>query len=248
MESDVFEDGEAHGAAFIAPVTRSVTLCPAIGRDRSGGLARTRDMQYAAELLNAPLDGSFDRSLPFCDGQALSGMPSDIELMERAAAGDAEAFAAIYDRHAGTLLAVAQRLLRSDEALDLLHDVFLEAWQRVREYDASRSAPRTWLIIRLRSRALDRRARAARGVSVAEQLEAMPRAASVFGERQLEVARALRELDGDVRSVLELTYFEGLTALEISERDGSPVGTVRSRLARGLEQLRKILGTLGSGG
>jgi RNA polymerase sigma-70 factor (ECF subfamily) len=206
-------------------------------------------MQYAAEPLNAPFDGSFDRSPAFCDGQALSGMPSDIELMERAAAGDAEAFAAIYDRHAGTLLAVAQRLLsRSDEALDLLHDVFLEAWQRVREYDASRSAPRTWLIIRLRSRALDRRARAARGVSVAEQLEAMPRAASVFGERQLEVARALRELDDDVRSVLELTYFEGLTALEISERDGSPVGTVRSRLARGLEQLRKNLGTLGSGG
>ena len=202
-------------------------------------------MQLAAP---PPFDGSFDMGPPFCDGRALADLPSDIELMERAAAGDAASFAAIYDRHAGTLLAVAQRLLPSShEALDLLHDVFLEAWQRVREYDATRSAPRTWLIIRLRSRALDRRARAARGVSMAEQLEALPRAASVFGERQLEVARALGELEPDVRSVLELTYFQGLTAVEISERDGVPVGTVRSRMARGLTQLRKILGTQGSG-
>lgn len=200
---------------------------------------------------------AIDTTRGFCDGAAaLSGISSDIELMERAAAGDAEAFAAIYDRHAGALLALAQRLLpRSEQADDLLHDVFLEAWQHVREYDPARSVPRTWLIVRLRSRALDRRARAARGANVAQQLEALP-ALNALGaalpaahtEQLREVERALLELEHDVRRVLELTYFDGLTAVEISERDGTPVGTVRSRLARGLEQLRRVLGTLGRAG
>ena len=78
-------------------------------------------------------------------------MPTDVELMQRAQSGDTEAFAAIYDRHAGALLALAQRML-GGEALDLLHDVFLEAWQEVRSYDPSRATPRTWLLVRLRSR------------------------------------------------------------------------------------------------
>jgi RNA polymerase sigma-70 factor (ECF subfamily) len=198
---------------------------------------------------------AIDTAMRFCEGAGapvrVQAMPSDIELMQRAAEGDPEAFAEIYDRHAGVLLALAQRLLpRTVDALDLLHDVFLEAWQHVREYDPGRSAPRTWLIVRLRSRALDRRARAARGSSVANQLETVPglnpmsgEGSALQGDLLIEVTRALEVLDGDVRRVLELTYFDGLTALEISARDGTAVGTVRSRLARGLTQLRGLLTT-----
>jgi len=174
-------------------------------------------------------------------------MPTDIELMQRAAAGDPEAFAAIYDRHAGALLALARRMLpRSDDALDLLHDVFLEAWQHVREYDGSRASPRTWLIVRLRSRAFDRRARAARGEGAVRELEISPALQGLHGniDRQHDIAQALLELDGDVRRVLELTYFDGLTAVEISDRNGIPIGTVRSRLSRGVDQLRRLLTTL----
>ncbi len=185
----------------------------------------------------------------FCDGARSFRMQSDLELMQRAASGDPDAFAAIYDRHAATLLALARRMLRrSDDARDLLHDVFLEAWQHVREYDPTRATPRTWLIVRLRSRALDRRAHAARGTRVAQTLDALPELAPAStahsearADERREITRSLAELDCDLRRVLELTYYEGLTALEISERDGTPVGTVRSRLARGLDQLRALL-------
>jgi RNA polymerase sigma-70 factor (ECF subfamily) len=189
---------------------------------------------------------------------ALSMPPSDVELMQRAQSGDADAFAVIYDRHAGALLALAQRMLGGGglgraEALDLLHDVFLEAWQQVRTYDAARALPRTWLLVRLRSRALDRRARAARGASVVAQIEAVPALNALVApvgaqdERQAAIAQALGALDDDVRSALELTYFEGLTAPEISARTGIPIGTVRSRLARGLERLRALLQVLEKG-
>ena len=60
-------------------------------------------------------------------------------------------------------------------------------------------------------------------------------------ERKAAIAQALATLDDDVRSALELTYFEGLTAPEISARLAIPIGTVRSRLARGLERLRALL-------
>lgn len=179
-------------------------------------------------------------------------MPTDVELMQRAQSGDTDAFALIYDRHAGVLLALAQRMLGAAahgqaEALDLLHDVFLEAWQQVRTYEPARATPRTWLIVRLRSRAIDRRARAARGANVVAQIEAVPALnalvarSSAADERQAAIAQALMELDDDVRSALELTYFEGLTAPEISARTGVPIGTVRSRLARGLTRLRALL-------
>jgi len=226
------------------PVRRSSAV-PVSGRLR-------RD-ERAAPWPHEPFDRLIDTGLPFCDGPALAPVTSrDIELMKRAALGDPEAFAAIYDRHAGALLALARRILPgSEDALDLLHDVFLEAWQHVRDYDATRSVPKTWLIIRLRSRALDRKARAARGASIARQLQAVPALneasagqAAPHDERQLEVARALSDLDHDVRRVLELTYFDGLTAPEISAREGTAIGTVRSRLARGLDQLRRLLRTL----
>jgi RNA polymerase sigma-70 factor (ECF subfamily) len=172
--------------------------------------------------------------------------------MERAASGDVEAFAEIYDRHAGVLLALAQRMVPSADALDLLHDVFLEAWRVVRSYDPSRAEPRTWLIVRLRSRALDRRARAARFQRASRALATHPELSTgntrpSFGslhsaDRDLDVGNALRGIEDDVRAVLALTYFEGLTAEEISMREDIPVGTVRSRLARGLSQLKRALG------
>ena len=56
--------------------------------------------------------------------------------------------------------------------------------------------------------------------------------------------QALAVLDATVRTTLELSYFEGLTADEIAEHMQVPVGTVKSRLARGLSQLEAILNDL----
>lgn len=172
---------------------------------------------------------------------------SDSTLMEQAARGDVEAFARIYDRHAATLLALARRiLLHTSDAHDLLHDVFLEAWLGAREYDPARGSVRVWLLVRTRSRALDRRLRALREQSGNESLarchEGAPgRAAHAHPERQIAVRQALATLEASARVTLELTYFEGLTAVEVAARMGVPEGTVKSRLARGLDTLQRVL-------
>jgi RNA polymerase sigma-70 factor (ECF subfamily) len=173
--------------------------------------------------------------------------PSDPELVLAMASGDSDALAILYDRHGPLLLATAGRILGSPrEAEDLVHDVLLEAWQKAGDYERARGSVRTWLLIRLRSRALDRWRRASRTrveTMEARHLEDLPARADDPGQSldHARVRRAVLELSDPQRHVLELAYFEGLSATEISERLAIPVGTVKSRTAAGLARLRAAL-------
>lgn len=169
----------------------------------------------------------------------------DVALIEAMAGGDRAALAGLYDRHASTLLALALRILRNrGEAEDLLHDVFLEVWRAAKDYDTSRGRVRTWLVIRMRSRALDvvKSARMARRTDddtvVAQVVATDDPSASTD---QTRVRAALGEVPGDQRAVLELAYFEGLSCSEIADKLAVPIGTVKSRLAAGLSKLRLTL-------
>ncbi|MET0283302.1 MAG: sigma-70 family RNA polymerase sigma factor [Polyangiales bacterium] len=163
----------------------------------------------------------------------------DVALMERARHGDVAAFGELYDRHAPVVLSLMRRILARD-AHDLLHDVFIEAWQSAREYDPQRASVRVWLLVRARARAVDRLRRHQRERNVHVLLPTR-RAHDPISERQLAVRQVLARLEPSVRETLELTYFEGLTAPEVSRRMRTPEGTVRSRLARGLSHLHEAL-------
>ncbi len=171
----------------------------------------------------------------------------DAALVARLARGDQAALAELYDRYAPLLLAVAQRMLGARrEAEDLLHDVFLEAWRSAHDYDPARGSVRAWLIMRCRSRALDRvRATSRAKVVLSERGEVPERvepAPDLTLRRDQEKAlAALAALAPDQRQVLELAYFSGLSAAEVAQALGIPIGTVKSRTARGLAQLRQGL-------
>jgi RNA polymerase sigma-70 factor, ECF subfamily len=175
-----------------------------------------------------------------------SPVDEDGALIARIRGGDTEAMGMIYDRHAPSLFSLAVRVLGAErEAEDLLHDVFLEAWQHVGEYDPLKASVRTWLAVRLRSRAIDRLGRAdARRTRSLEDSPEVPVAALDGSARLLDgiaVRRAFDQMEAGVRQVLELTYFDGFTAKEIAEQMAVPVGTVKSRLARGLSALEALL-------
>ena len=77
---------------------------------------------------------------------------SDLALLVRVARGDQEAFAKLYDRHAGVLLALAQRILSERSAAEaVVHDLFIELWRTARELDPQRGTVRAWLAMRTRS-------------------------------------------------------------------------------------------------
>ncbi|MBA3820524.1 MAG: sigma-70 family RNA polymerase sigma factor [Deltaproteobacteria bacterium] len=174
----------------------------------------------------------------------------DAALVAAMAAGDRDALSQLYERHAGLLLGLAMRIVRERrEAEDLLHDVFLEAWRSAKDFDPKRGRVRTWLAIRMRSRALDHQksARVSRNAGDAG-LELVVDDTRATSPDHARVRDALGDLGADQRTVLELAYFEGLSCSEIATRIEIPVGTVKSRMAAGLDRLRGRLapGTTGT--
>jgi RNA polymerase sigma-70 factor (ECF subfamily) len=191
----------------------------------------------------APSDASSDAP---SDDAAIDDAAIDAGLVAAMARGDRGALASLYDRHAKVLLGLAMRIVRDRrEAEDLLHDVFLEAWRSAKDFDPKRGRARTWLAIRMRSRALDHQksARVSRNAGDAG-LDVLVDDREHASPDHARVRAALMELGADQRRVLELAYFEGLSATEIAERISIPVGTVKSRIAAGLDRLRTGLSGL----
>ena len=168
------------------------------------------------------------------------------------ARGDNNALGVLYDRHCAILLATAVRVLGDRrEAEDVVHDVLLEAWQKASDYDRGRGSVRTWLLVRLRSRALDRLWRVSR--TRVQTMEArtlddfLPALADDPGQAldHARVRRAIEDLPEPQRRVLELAYFEGLSSAEVADQLAIPVGTVKSRTAAGLARLRAAMHDFG---
>jgi len=191
------------------------------------------------------------------DGTDDPGPADDAALVARVASGDVDALAGLYDRHAAPMLGLAVRVLGDRrDAEDLLHDVFLEVWRRSASYDPRRASVRTWLLVKVRSRAIDRlRSLAvARRHGLGEDFAADDVAAV---DADLDVLRhvdrswaleALGSLPTAQREVARMMYLDGLSCTEIAERCGVPVGTVKSRLARALALLRGRLPAAGENG
>jgi RNA polymerase sigma-70 factor (ECF subfamily) len=169
---------------------------------------------------------------------------SDTDLIATMARGQQASLGSLYDRHAGLLLGLLTRILGdSQEAEDVLHEVFLEVWERAADYDPTRGTVRAWLVMRARSRGLDRlralgRARAVPGEAFALEGPPPPAPADV-----LSVRRALAKLSPELRVLLELGYFGGMSSAEIAAHEQLAIGTVKSRVARALAELRASLST-----
>jgi len=176
----------------------------------------------------------------------------DAGLIAAVSAGDETALAELYDRHASALLGVALRVLRNrSDAEDLVHDVFVEAWQRAADYDPGRGSVRSWLLVRVRSRGVDRlrslEAARRHGMLPAPEAPAPePSVAPLWdGPDHARARSALDELPEAQRTLVELAYFEGMTCSEMATHCGIPIGTVKSRLSAAMARLRKTIGADG---
>jgi len=171
-------------------------------------------------------------------------------LAERIAAGDARALRSAYDEHAGRVLALALRIVRSkEEAEDVVQDTFLEVWRRASDYDVSRGELSSWIMSMARSRSIDKVRRARVRTRYAETSEApapleTPADRAAASEDGAKIRAVLATLPAEQRLALELAYFDGLTQQQIAERTGTPLGTVKTRLRLALEKLSSQLESL----
>jgi RNA polymerase sigma-70 factor (ECF subfamily) len=180
------------------------------------------------------------------------GSESSAALLAAIAAGDRDAFSRFYDLTAPMAFGLIRRVLRDPEAAaEVLQEVFWQVWQDASRYDPARGTPEAWLVMRAKTRAIDRlrsiRRRDRTFVAPVDESVAQrssdqaPNPAVVAEDRGL-IQTALAQLPEAQRRVIELAFFEGLTQSEIAARLGEPLGTVKTRARLGLDRLRAALG------
>ncbi|MFG2824527.1 RNA polymerase sigma factor SigM [Kitasatospora sp. NPDC048365] len=176
----------------------------------------------------------------------------DAELLARHVAGDPDAFGRLVHRHRDRLWAVAVRTLGDpEEAADALQDALVSAFRGAHTFQG-RSAVTTWLHRIVVNACLDRARRTA--VRRTGSLDQDPRplegalgsaepadAPVVRAELRAEVTAALGALPEDQRAALVLVDMQGYPVAEASAILGVPVGTVKSRCARGRARLLPLL-------
>jgi RNA polymerase sigma-70 factor (ECF subfamily) len=187
--------------------------------------------------------------------QLLQSLRSDEDLAEALRDGDSEALTVLFKRHSRMVFGIARRILRLDaEAEDCVQQIFIDVFRCIGQYDRSRASFKTWLLLFAYNRTLNRRrSLISAGMFRAESLEdlmpellACKRSTETQLHDRLLVKKALCKLQPRQQQTIELTYYEGLTAVEIASRTGESVRVVRHNLYRGLEKLRRDLSLPGA--
>jgi RNA polymerase sigma-70 factor (ECF subfamily) len=190
-------------------------------------------------------------------------LPLDDEasLVAAVARGDARALELVYERHSRGVYSLAMRLLGDGPAAEeVVQETFLKLWRQPGSYQPTRGRLFPWLlgvahhhaVDLLRRRQLEQRHRfdslpGSNGDGLVDLLdnhglastEADPQSRAGAHEDRLAIGRALATLPPEQRIPLQLAYYKGMTQLQIATLLGSPLGTIKTRMRLGLQQLRK---------
>ena len=164
----------------------------------------------------------------------------DAGLVSRLRHGDQRALEECYRQHGPLVRGYVRRFVRQDDAEDVVQKVFFEVWRSRERIDPERGIVGFILGI-ARKRSIDHLRRQKNVVVDVKDLREL---AGEDGNELIdrltwasEVRRGLDSLGADQREALELAYFADLTQKEIADRLGVPIGTVKARMARGMQRL-----------
>ena len=173
--------------------------------------------------------------------------PEEERLVAGLRAHDPEALRELYERFGGITFGFLLKMLRDRGAAeDVQQQVFLEVWRRSNSFDPERGKLLTWVMTIARSRAIDRMRR--RLPEPVDPQVAARSAEARSGEGEIDALadqwrlRALLDrLPAAEAELLRLRFYAGLSQSEIAERDGIPLGTVKTRMVSGLRRLRGMI-------
>jgi RNA polymerase sigma-70 factor (ECF subfamily) len=175
---------------------------------------------------------------------------ADGDLLVGVKAGDAAAFALLYDRHSRAAYGLAHRILgEATAAEDVVQEAFLTVWRQAATYGPERGTVRAWLLAIVHHRAIDHVRRRSYREERQQALDAVadpPDSADTWEQARQSVEgqhvrEALEHLPPDQRRSITLAYFGGYTHDEIARLLGVPLGTVKGRLRIGLQKMRGYL-------
>lgn len=169
--------------------------------------------------------------------------------LARCAAGERAALRRIYDAEGARMIGVAMRIVgRRAVAEEVVHDAFLQIWQKAAAFAPERGQARSWLYSIVRHRALNV-LRSETRTDLVEDFEPLGLAsaeedAEAIVARLSEASalrRCLERLEPTRRSLVVLAYVHGLTHGELAGRLRVPLGTMKSWMRRSLASLRECL-------
>ena len=184
-------------------------------------------------------------------------MPADPEpfdydaALQACAQGDQRALHSIYQRDGRHLFGVALRIVRQRQmAEDVVHDAFVNIWNKAASFDASRGAGRGWIFSVVRHQALNLVRDREREVPADEAtLEALQHESGQEVADQFELHASmgrlhdcLAHLDSAKRNSIVCAYVDGCSHAEIAQRLNAPLGSVKAWVKRGLAALRECMG------
>jgi len=175
-------------------------------------------------------------------------------LLGATAEGDQAAFAELYQATSAKLYGFALRIVKDEgQAQECLQDAYVRIWEHAADYRPERGAPLTWMGVIVRRRALDMIRRKGRervlddpeeiGRRMDQQDHTDGPEAEVDPREWERLSACLGQLRQEQQEALRLAFFEGLAHPEVAERLGTPLGTVKTWIRRGMEKLRTCLET-----
>jgi RNA polymerase sigma-70 factor (ECF subfamily) len=188
--------------------------------------------------------------------------PDDSVLVAAIASGDSHALELIYERYSRGVYSLAVRLLSdSPAAEEVVQETFLKLWRQPSAYQPSRGRLLPWLlgvahhqaVDMLRRRQLEQRHRVnapthTNGDGLSDLLDTLglvaaegdPQVRAAAFDQRAAVGRALAGLPVEQRIPLELAYYRGMTQFEVATLLDVPLGTIKTRMRLGLQQLRRV--------
>ncbi|TDE18522.1 RNA polymerase sigma factor [Dyadobacter psychrotolerans] len=170
------------------------------------------------------------------------------ELVSQLKSNNREAFEYLYDRYSSALYGIILKIIKDEEkAADVMQDVFLKIWKNISSYNSEKGTLFTWILNVARNTAIDKlRMDVKMQLNVSwdavKEIELTPGAIFTPTPSTIDIRAIVELLLPERKLLIDMVYFQGYTHEEVSEKLSIPLGTVKSRIRKSLQELRGVFG------
>ncbi len=171
---------------------------------------------------------------------------SEQELVSLLQQRNESAFSYLYDNYSGSLYGIVNAIVTDKEiANDVLQNVFVNIWRKIDSYDSTKGRLFTWMLNIARNASIDEVR--SKGFRDSQKNQPIADSGEIMGAvtgptiDDVGLKKVLTRLKGDLRILVDMSYFQGFTHEEISKALNIPLGTVKTRIRSALTQLRTMI-------
>jgi len=173
---------------------------------------------------------------------------TETELVGQLKSNSKDAFEYLYERYSAALYGIILKVVKDEEkAADAMQDSFLKIWRNIGSYNSEKGTLFTWILNVARNTAIDKLRLDVKVSKViswdqVSETELLPAAIYNPAVSLIDIRAIVSGMLPERRLLIEMVYFEGYTHEETAEKLMIPLGTVKSRIRKSLQELRSVFG------